>query len=120
MKKKLKKKSSPESQDVSPDLLNGLTIVLTGVMVNLAREKLEAWICEHGGRCTGSVSGKTNILITGSKLEDGREVTQGNKYRTAKAKGTTIYTEVEFENYIRELSGVPNFDFSMRSRGLLD
>jgi BRCT domain type II-containing protein len=75
MKKKLAKKKDPESHDIALDLLDGLTIVLTGVMINLAREKLEAWICEHGGRCTCSVSGKTDILITGSKLEDGREVT---------------------------------------------
>ena len=65
MKKKSTKKIDPKSHDVKLDLLDGLTIVLTGVMVHLAREKLESWICEHGGRCTGSVSGKTSILITG-------------------------------------------------------
>lgn len=44
-------------------------------MVLLAREKLESWIMEHGGRYTSAISGKTNMLITGVKLEDGREVT---------------------------------------------
>jgi NAD-dependent DNA ligase len=71
--------------------------VLTGVFEELGREKLEQFINSHGGRCTGSVSGKTNYLITGTKLEDGREVTQGNKYKNAVAKGTEILNERQFE-----------------------
>lgn len=95
--------------DVRDDLLEGLTIVLTGVMELLAREKLDQWIFAHGGKCTGSVSGKTNMLIVGTKLEDGREVTAGSKYRKAMEKGTEIMTEREFEKYIRERSG--NLEF---------
>jgi len=79
--------------DVDSDLLSGLTLVLSGIMQKLAREKLEIWITSHGGKCTGSVSGKTNILVIGDKLEDGRDVTSGNKYKTAQQKGTTIYNE---------------------------
>ena len=56
---------------------------------------LGAWI-------TSAVSGKTNILIVGSKLEDGREVTSGSKYVKAKSLGTKIMTEDEFELYLRE------------------
>ena len=88
-------------------------------MQKLAREKLETWINEHGGKTTGSVSGKTNILITGHKLEDGREVYEGNKYKTAKVKGTTIYDEEQFEKFIREKSGNTNFELSMRKYGFL-
>jgi BRCT domain type II-containing protein len=54
--------------------LEGLTIVITGEFQGITREFLETFIKTHGGRNTGSVSGKTNILITGYKLEDGREV----------------------------------------------
>jgi hypothetical protein len=43
------------------------------------------------------VSGKTDYLIVGYKLEDGREVTQGSKYAGAKKNGTAIVTESEFE-----------------------
>ena len=59
-------------------------------------------IGQYGGRCTGSVSGKTDYLITGYKLEDGREVTQGGKYRNAKAKGTKIIDEAGFEQLMRD------------------
>jgi NAD-dependent DNA ligase len=79
--------------DVANDLLDGVTIVLSGVMSLLAREKLEYWINAHGGKCTGSISGKTDILITGTKLEDGREVIMGGKYRKAMEKGTSIMSE---------------------------
>eukprot|EP00956_Cyclotella_meneghiniana_P010686 scaffold14944_cov20-Cyclotella_meneghiniana.AAC.1 len=34
-----------------------------------------------GGRVTGSVSGKTDYLVCGSILEDGRAVEEGSKYR---------------------------------------
>ena len=59
-------------------------------------------------------------MVVGDKLEDGREVTQGNKYKTAQQKGTTIYNEDQFEQFIRDKSGNPNFQFSMRKQGLLD
>ena len=91
------------------DLLQGLTIVLTGVFEELGREKLENFLKTHGARCTGSVSGKTDYLIMGHKLEDGREVTQGNKYKKAVAKDTTILTESQFEKLIKDLSGNQNF-----------
>lgn len=55
--------------------LEGMTIVLTGEFESISRPKLEEFIKEKGGRCTSAVSGKTNILVIGYKLEDGREVT---------------------------------------------
>ena len=71
--------------------LEGLTIVVSGMFDSITREKLVELIGEYGGRCTGSVSGKTDYLIVGHKLEDGREVTQGSKYRGAKEKGKDIF-----------------------------
>lgn len=89
-----------DENEIPDNLLEGLTIVLSGVFEGLAREKLEYFINQHGGRCTSAISGKTTHLIIGVKLEDGREVTQGNKYRTAKDKGTQILTEADFEKLI--------------------
>jgi BRCT domain type II-containing protein len=90
-------------------VLDGLTIVLSGIFLKLAREKLKDFIENHGGRCTGSVSGKTTHLVVGHKLEDGRDVIEGSKYKTAKAKGIKILFEHEFEQLIRDLSKNQNF-----------
>lgn len=95
----------PDKNEVADDLLSGLTIVLTGVFETIGREKLEHFINNHSGRCTGSVSGKTSYLIHGTKLEDGRECSMGNKYKTAKTKGVKILSENEFEQLIKEMSG---------------
>ena len=57
--------------------------MVSGIFNEISRDKLEQLIAEYGGRCTGSVSGKTDYLITGHKMEDGREVTQGGKYKNA-------------------------------------
>jgi replication factor C subunit 1 len=60
--------------------LEGLTIVLSGQFESISRPKLEEFIRDHGGKCTSAMSGKTNYLVVGYKLEDGREITQGSKY----------------------------------------
>jgi myo-inositol catabolism protein IolC len=58
---------------------------------------------------TSAVSGKTNYLIVGARLEDGREVSTGSKYVKAKSVGTTIFTEDEFEEFLRKKLDNPNF-----------
>lgn len=70
------------------------------------------FIIDKGGFSKSAVSGKTDYLIIGSKLEDGREVTEGRKYRMAKEKGTKILTEMEFEKFIQEKTGMQYFSFS--------
>lgn len=94
--------------------LEGLTIVVTGVFQSVTREQVESLITECGGRKTGSVSGKTNYLVAGHKLEDGREVTQGGKYRNAKERGIPILNEEEFQQLIRDRSGVKDYQISTR------
>ena len=73
-------------------------------------------ITEYGGRCTGSVSGKTDYLVVGYKMEDGREVTQGGKYKGAKAKGTKIIDEQGFEQLMKQKLGDKEFRL-LRSNG---
>ena len=72
-----------KEDEIDKNCLEGLTIVVSGVFETISREKLETLITEYGAKRTGSVSGKTDYLIVGHKLEDGREVTQGSKYRGA-------------------------------------
>lgn len=56
----------------------GKTVVLTGTLVNLSRPEAEEKIALLGGKATGSVSKKTDLVIAGekagSKLEKAREL----------------------------------------------
>ena len=55
--------------------LDGLTLVLSGEFQSVSRTKLDEFVRTHGGKCTSAVSGKTDYLVIGYKLEDGRDVT---------------------------------------------
>ena len=86
-----------EEKDKPEEYLEGLQFVVSGVFNNVSRDTLEKFILDHGGRKTGSVSGKVDYLVVGHKLEDGREVSLGSKYRDAKKKSVAIIDEVGFE-----------------------
>ena len=94
--------------------LRGLTVVVTGVFQGITRDQVEATIKKFGARCTGSISGKTDYLVAGYKLEDGREASTSGKYRSAKAKGIAILDEEGFEKMIREKSGDNEYKLSTR------
>jgi DNA ligase (NAD+) len=55
------------------DKLAGMTIVVTGTLPTLGRSEAKELIERYGGKCTGSVSKKTNYLVAGeaagSKLD---------------------------------------------------
>lgn len=63
--------------------LTGYTFVFTGVMTELAREEAVEKIKILGGRVTTTVSSKTDYLVLGEILEDGRPTDQGSKYKRA-------------------------------------
>jgi DNA ligase (NAD+) len=46
--------------------LAGLTFVITGTLPTLSRSEAKAYVERHGGKVTGSVSGKTDYLIAGA------------------------------------------------------
>ena len=96
------------------DCLDELTFVLSGEFEVISRDKLEDFIKSKRGIVRGSVSGKTNYLIVGYKLEDGRDVTQGRKYTEAKTRGIPIMTEKEFEQFIKDRTGLENFTIRIR------
>jgi len=105
--------------EIPKNLLNGLTFVLSGVFKEMGRDRLESFICEHGGRCTSAISGKTNYLVVGFRLEDGRQIVEGSKYKAAVEKKIPIFTELEFEAYIQKKSGNDDFCLSLRGKGML-
>mmetsp|Transcript_21326 Transcript_21326/g.32410 ORF Transcript_21326/g.32410 Transcript_21326/m.32410 type:complete len:1006 (+) Transcript_21326:103-3120(+) len=69
--------------DPSPGTFDGITFVFSGVMDNLTRDDGIDYVKNVGGRVTTAVSGKTNYLVTGNILEDGRDVCEGSKYKKA-------------------------------------
>ncbi|MFP4553441.1 MAG: NAD-dependent DNA ligase LigA [Actinomycetota bacterium] len=52
-------------EDVTSDLLEGATFVISGTIEGFTREEAQAAIEQRGGKATGSVSGKTTALIVG-------------------------------------------------------
>ena len=76
----------------SSEKLAGLTIVVTGVLPTLGRKEASDLIENNGGKCTGSVSKKTDYLVAGEKA--------GSKLTKAQALGIPIITEEELLNMI--------------------
>lgn len=68
--------------------LAGKTVVVTGTLASLGRDEAEALIRKLGGKPSGSVSKKTDMLIAGEKA--------GSKLEKARALGVKILTEAEF------------------------
>ena len=88
--------------------------MVSGIFEVISRDKIEMMIAEYGGRCTGSVSGKTDYLIVGHKLEDGREVTQGGKHKKAKSLGKPILDEQGFQELMRKKLRDPDFELGSK------
>ena len=68
--------------------LAGKTVVVTGTMVKMDRNAIEALIQQLGGKAAGSVSKKTSFVVAGDKA--------GSKLDKAKALGIEVITEDEF------------------------
>eukprot|EP00398_MALV-I-01_sp_L67-1_P000981 gene981-322_t len=101
-KKKALEKPSPAAVLADPNnKFLDKTFVFTGVLDEVSREDAEEKVKGAGGRVTGSVSGKTDYLVVGSVLEDGRPPNESSKYRKAqtqmeKTGKPKILTEAEF------------------------
>lgn len=75
--------------------LSGLTFVVTGTLPTLGRREVTALIEQNGGRCTGSVSKKTNYLVAGEAA--------GSKLTRAQALGIPVLNEAELMTMIGEV-----------------
>jgi DNA ligase (NAD+) len=56
----------PVDQSERSDLLDGVTVVITGSLEGFSRSEAKAAVEALGGKVTGSVSGKTSALIAGA------------------------------------------------------
>jgi len=65
--------------------LSGLTFVITGTLPSLSRDEAKELIIANGGKCSGSVSKKTDYVLVGEEA--------GSKLTKAQELGIKIITE---------------------------
>lgn len=101
--------------------LKNRTIVISGVFSFTKDKKhVENVLKSLGGRVTNAISNKTDILIYGGKLEDGRPPQEGNKYKKAKQKGKMLIGEEDFNKQLMEVKEMTMRDISKQLRGHLN
>ena len=100
------------------ECLAGLAFVFTGNMEDLNRDDALELVKTLGGRVTTAVSGKTNYLVVGPVLEDGRDYTEGSKYKKAKSYGDG--TKIKLVMGEKQLYGLCHHyhDKAMKERGI--
>lgn len=86
---KFETEAAPE---LKSDVLAGKTVVISGNF-SVSRDEMKALITAHGGKASGSVSGKTAYLLAGEKA--GPE-----KLKKAESLGVTIIGEAEFRTMV--------------------
>ena len=74
---------------VASGQLEGMTLVVSGVFEHFSRDEIKADIENHGGKVSGSISGKTTYLVAGDKM--GPE-----KLKKAVKLGVKIISEAEY------------------------
>ena len=86
--------STEEEQIPQSNLLEGKSIVVSGVFAKHSRDEYKAMIEAHGGKNVGSVSKKTSFILAGENM--GPE-----KRKKAESLGVEILTEEEFLELIK-------------------
>ncbi|MDR1938788.1 MAG: NAD-dependent DNA ligase LigA, partial [Tannerellaceae bacterium] len=77
------------------DRLAGLSIVISGTFARHSRDEYKAMIERYGGKCGGSVSGKTDYILAGDNMGPA-------KLEKASKLGVKIINEDEFLNMLDE------------------
>lgn len=82
-----------EQQEGASEALAGMTIVVSGTFERYGRREIKELIEKHGGKNTGSVSGKTDLLVAGADMGP-------SKRKKADDLGVRIIDENEFSKMI--------------------
>lgn len=80
----------------SSNLLEGKTIVFTGELTTMTREEAEAKVRNMGGKASGSVSKKTDMVVAGESA--------GSKLKKAQDLKVPVLTEQAFLDYLKKLT----------------
>jgi len=76
-----------EEKEGASDKFAGLTFVITGTLPTMGRKEAQELIELNGGKCSGSVSKKTNYVLAGEAA--------GSKLDKANALGVNVISEEE-------------------------
>ena len=81
-----------EQIEVSENIVEGKTVVVTGTLENYSRSSIKDKLESLGAKVSGSVSKKTDYVIAGEEA--------GSKLTKAQELGVTVLSEKEFEDMI--------------------
>ena len=79
--------------------LNGKTFVITGTLPSMSRDEAKDFVQSHGGKVTGSVSGKTDYLVAGEKA--------GSKLTKAERLNVPVLSESALRALVEESGTEP-------------
>ena len=88
----------PFVEEDGSQLLQGVTVVITGSLNDYSRSEAKAAVEDRGGKVTGSVSGKTSALIAGAS--------PGSKMTKAEDLGVPVLGEEAFARLLEEGTAV--------------
>ena len=83
-----------EEKEGATDKFAGLTFVITGTLPTMGRKEAQELIELNGGKCSGSVSKKTNYLLAGEAA--------GSKLDKANSLGVPVIDEATLLDMINQ------------------
>ena len=86
---------SQEKAEVSSNILEGKTIVISGAFQKHSRDEYKEIIESHGGKNSSSVSSKTTFILSGENMG-------ASKKATADELGIPVWSESDFLKFINE------------------
>ncbi len=91
----LQMERSAEEEAAKTNILEGMSIVISGVFEHHSRDEYKAMIEQNGGKNVGSISGKTSFILAGANMGP-------SKLEKAQKLGIEIKTEDEFLSMIKK------------------